>query len=322
MYIKDRQKKLVRMVKIEHLFYQNPGGLTVEQIAETCGVSKKTIYRDLADLEESIYLPIYKDQNRLRIDPHSFIPLTVINMHEALCIFMAIRLMSRYSQRYDPFVASTFQKLNSTVPSPLRDQVQKTLDWMLKLPQDKRSEVILNTIAQAMVKSQRVKITYQSLAGAKPTERIIQPYCIEPAAVGHANYVIAYCQKVKDIRTFKIERVLTAQLMEQSYSIPLDFDANKFFSSGWGIVSEGEMKIIKMHLKPSVAKITQEVIWHPSQKLEMCKDGEAVMTVNVVDTPEFYNWILGWGDEIEVLSPAEVRKNVIEKAKKTIQVYA
>ena len=330
MYIKDRQKKLVRLVQIEHLFYQHPSGLTIEQIAKTCGVSTKTIYRDLAVLEESIYLPIrrerkllteHKNKYVLSIEPRSFIPLTVINMHEALRIFMAIRLMSRYSNRYDPFVASTFQKLNSTVPPPLREQIQNTLDWMMKLPEDKRSEGILDAIIQAMVKSQRVKITYKSLGDSKPIERIIQPYCLEPAAAGHATYVVAYCQKAKDVRTFKIERIIKAELTEQAYKIPPDFNANQHFNTGWGIVSDGDLKTIKMRLVPGLAKISQEIIWHPSQKIEMQKDNSATMIVTVVDTPEFYNWVLGWGEEIEVLSPIDVRNNLIEMAKRTLGIY-
>jgi len=322
-FVKDRQKKLVRMVKIEHLFYQNPQGQTLEELAEKCMVSKKTITRDIADLEESIYLPVYQERNfdkktRYKIDPHNFVPLTAINMQEAMCIFMALRLMSRHAYRYDPNIASTFEKLNSTVPSPLRDQIQKTLEWMMHLPEDKRSGDIRNTIAQAMVNSQRVKITYK---GKEKSNRTIQPYCIEPAATGHASYVIAFCQKAKDVRTFKIERIESAVLLKQKYAIPLDFDASKYFSTGWGIESEGQVKTIKMRLKPGAAKNSREVIWHPSQKIDMHKDGSALMTVKVVDTSEFYNWVLGWGDEIEVLLPVDVRQNVIDMATKTIKVY-
>ena len=76
-----------------------------------------------------------------------------------------------------------------------------------------------------------------------------------------------------------------------------------------------------MRLVPGLAKISQEIIWHPSQKIEMQKDNSATMIVTVVDTPEFYNWVLGWGEEIEVLSPIDVRNNLIEMAKRTLGIY-
>ena len=53
----------------------------------------------------------------------------------------------------------------------------------------------------------------------------------------------------------------------------------------------------------------------------MQKDNSATMVVTVVDTPEFYNWVLGWGEEIEVLSPIDVRNNLIEMAKRTLGIY-
>lgn len=290
-------------------------------LAEKCRTTRRTVYRDIQVLETSEFLRFWRDKGRIGIVQGSFIPLTLLTVHEALCIFLAVRLMSRYSNRYDAFVASTFQKLNSAVPSPLKEQVSKTLDWMVKLPADRRSSTVLHTVAEAWVKNQRVRIAYRSLADEKPAVRVIEPYCVEPAAAGHANYVVAYCHKARGIRTFKIERIHSAEILQQKYAIPWEFDASKHFSPAWGIVAEGEAKNIRMRLKPGLARIAQEVVWHPSQKLETRKDKSAAMTVTVVDTPEFYNWVLGWGDEIEVLSPADVRQNLIEKARKTVAVY-
>lgn len=39
--------------------------------------------------------------------------------------------MLNYAHRYDPNIASTFTKLNSIVPLPLREQIQKTMDLSL-----------------------------------------------------------------------------------------------------------------------------------------------------------------------------------------------
>ncbi len=41
----------------------------------------------------------------------------------------------------------------------------------------------------------------------------------------------------------------------------------------------------------------------------------------VADTVDFYSWILGWGEKIEVLEPRQVREHVINTAKRIVKVY-
>jgi len=171
--------------------------------------------------------------------------------------------------------------------------------------------------------SQRqIKITYQSLEANNATERIIDPYFIEPAAPGHASYVIAYCHQRKEIRIFKVERISSAELTNVSYSIPQDFDANKYFASSWGIVVEDEVKTVKLRITdPEIVRILSETIWHPSQKFEKQKEGSTIMTLQITGTYEFLAWVLGWGEKIEVLKPPEIREHIIKTIRAMKNVY-
>jgi len=54
----------------------------------------------------------------------------------------------------------------------------------------------------------------------------------------------------------------------------------------------------------------RESIWHPSQKLSDGPKGSVNMTVTVTGTLEITPWILGWGDAVEVLAPADLRKKI------------
>lgn len=38
-------------------------------------------------------------------------------------------------------------------------------------------------------------------------------------------------------------------------------------------------------------------------------------------TVELCSWILGWGEKVEVLEPAELRQNIINTAKAMLDVY-
>jgi len=318
----DKLAKTQRLFKIWLLLATNPDGYTINELAGRFGVNIRTVYRDMETLGTDLKVPVYNDKRRWKIAEGYILPPIQFTLSEALNIFLAARLVLRYSNRYDPNAEATFTKLSMVLPPKLAEQVRKTMDWMQRLEKNEKHLRILATVAEAWVSQRRLRIAYQSLPAEKVTERIIEPYYIEPAVPGHASYVIAYCHRTGEVRTFKIERIKTAELTSDSYIIPPDFDANEFFGSSWGIVVEGEPKTIKLKIiDPEIMRIMEETTWHPSQVLEKQLDGSLIMTLRVTDTVDFYSWILGWGEKIEVLEPKELRQEVMNTAKKMVRIY-
>ena len=117
-------------------------------------------------------------------------------------------------------------------------------------------------------------------------------------------------------------RIKKAELTHEPYTIPPDFDANKFFSSSWRVIVDGEVKTVTLKIvDPEIMRIMEETLWHPSQVLKMQKDGSMRMILKVTDTVDFYSWIMGWGEKIEVIEPKEIREEIMKTAKATLQVY-
>lgn len=318
----DRLRKTERLIKIWLLLYQNPHRFTAKDIAEKYGVDVRTIYRDLEALQDQLGVPISEEGSRRGIAEGYHLPPIRFSLPEALNIFLSARLMLSYAHRYDPNIEATFFKLNSVIPSPLREQIQKTMDWMHTLPRDERYLRTLTELARAWAERRRVVITYRALDAEKAIERTIEPYFIEPAAVGHASYVIAYCHYAGAIRNFRIGRIENIRVADETYTIPPSFDANRYFGPAWGVSVEGEVKTIRLRFAKGVARLVEGTVWHPSQVLERRKDGSLVMTVQVMDTIEFLRWILWWGEDVEVLLPPEIRKAVMETAEAVREVYA
>lgn len=317
----SKTDRTARLLNVEHLLYQKPSGLTVEEIANFCGVTKRTTYRDLKALEDVLKVPIWQEGIRRGIVEGHFLPPIRFTVPEALNVFLAARLMLNYARRYDPNMASIFTKLNSIVPSPLREDIQKTLEWMQRQPRNDKYLQVLATLAKAWLSRHRVKIFYKALDARKATERTIEPYFIEPAATGHSSYIIAYCHYTNSVRIFKIERIEAIEITSEPYVISPDFDANAYLSSSWGIVVEGEVKTIKLRFAPVLARLMEETIWHPSQVVQKQRDGSVIMTLRVTDTVDLYSWVMGWGDRVEVLEPKELRREVIESAKAMLAMY-
>jgi predicted DNA-binding transcriptional regulator YafY len=134
--------------------------------------------------------------------------------------------------------------------------------------------------------------------------------------------VIGYCHYKKEVCTFKVERIESATVLPETYSIPPDFDANKLFGSSWGIVVDGEVKTIRLKINdPALSRILSETVWHPSQTFQKRSDGSTVMTIKVTNTPELCTWIMGRGEKVEVLAPPEIRRHMAETAENMTKLY-
>jgi predicted DNA-binding transcriptional regulator YafY len=318
----DRLKKTERLIKIWILLHNNPQGYTAKELSEKFEVDPRTIYRDMTILGEDLKVPVYDDKKRWKLDEKRVLPPIRFTVPEALDIYLAARLMLGYDKRYDPNIDATFSKLGSIMPQPLGEQVQKTVDWMHTLPKDERYVRTMSEVARAWVTKHQARIVYRSLEAEQATERIIEPYFIEPAATGHASYVIAYCHLKGKIRNFRIGRIENIQLTDKTYTIPTDFDANKYFGPAFGVLVEGEVETVKLKFAPKVATLATETVWHQSQVLEKQKDGSVLMTLQVMDTVEFLRWVLWWGAGVEVLEPEKLRQGVIDAAKDMLQIYS
>jgi hypothetical protein len=71
-----------------------------------------------------------------------------------------------------------------------------------------------------------------------------------------------------------------------------------------------------------VAQNVAEVAWHKTQRLEFRADGSLDFHVTVSGLGEISWWILGYGDQAEVVQPPELRRIVAGHAARMIEKYA
>lgn len=316
-----KQNRLARLLRVEHLLCQNPQGISVTDIARLCQVSKRTAYRDLGDLETVLKVPLTTDKNLWKVMEGHFLPPIHFTLTEGLSVFLAIRLLYNYCNKYNPDIESTFTKLNSIMPVPFQRQISQTLDKMHDRITDEDNYQTMALLCRAWAEQRKVSIIYRALGKEDYSEREVSPYFIEPAAAGHSAYLIGRCSKSNEIRTFKLERIRSLKMLDKKYEIPAAFDIDKYHSPYWGILVDGEVKDIKLKFVPEVGRIMQETTFHPSQRSEILPDQSVLVRFCLADTPDFVSWVLSWGERVEVLAPEGLKKKVRETAQGIIKIY-
>jgi len=310
-----------RLIFVLHLLNCNTHGLTLKAVASHCGVSIRTTRRDLKALDAEFGAKFGKEDGRWVLMPGAVLPPVLFSLPEAMAVFMAVRLLLAQSSVYNRDIETTFTKLGAVVPPILRSEIARTLDWMRRHRPDGTMVKMLNIISRCWIERRRVKIRYWTLNALTAEERVIEPYFVQPSAIEHAVYVFAFCHVRREIRTFRLDRIIEAQALTDTYEIPPGFDANEYLTSFWSVTTTGEPRVVKLRFRKEVARIAAETFWHPSQVTEMQTDGSAVVTMKLALTRDLVSFVLGWSDMVEVLQPEALRRKVVGAARHLLEMY-
>ena len=79
---------------------------------------------------------------------------------------------------------------------------------------------------------------------------------------------------------------------------------------------------VSVRFSPLVAQNVSEVTWHKTQRVKFREDGSLEYSVQVSGLNEIAWWILGYGDQAEVLQPAKLRRLVAQRARNMCAMYA
>jgi proteasome accessory factor B len=308
-----KRDRLARFYRVVRFLEGRPEGATPGEIAAFVGVSRRTAYRDLAALEEEIGIPLWADDGRWGVDGRAFLPALRLTLAEATAVFLAARLMAKYADAYDPDLAGAFQKLAEALPGELGRHVERTLEVMARRPPDPVGARHLLLLVRGWAERRVVELTYDPSVNqpGRPTRTArVHPWLIEPSATTHALYLIGFDEARGAQRTFKVERIRQVTLTAEHFEPPAPGTVETLLERAWTIIADqGEVEVV-LRFDPAAAGRVAEASWHPTQAIEPAGDGGLTWRATVSGTIEIRSWILGWGDEVEVLEPASLRDEV------------
>jgi proteasome accessory factor B len=312
-----------RLSEIEALLRRNPSGLTSTEIAEALEVDASTIRRDLARLS-SQGIEIHKRGRRYHIKFHRAMHTLRLTPDEVLVLYLACRLLSRQQSNRNPHAEEVMKKLAETVQDDaprFANYIEDAALVQRLLPLDEKYLMVLETLTQAWSEAHIVEIQYRDRNGDL-TNRRFHPYCIEPYGPTNSCYTIGFDELRNELRTFKLDRVVSAQLTDEGFTIPININPNRLFAEAWGVIwRETSLQTVELLFSGDTAKLAREAFWHPSQRIKEQPDGSCLITFQVSEPLEMKTWILQWGASVEVVSPPGLRKVIIEEIRHLAMRY-
>lgn len=182
-------------------------------------------------------------------------------------------------------------------------------------------QMYLTSIIEAMRDNLSLEMTYQSFWRDAPNIFEIYPYCIK--VFKQRWYVIGYSPYKDCILIYALDRIRHIRISQNNFQLPKNFDGETFFTDCFGIVAGNELQTEDVLIK--VYKIQDSYIralpLHHSQKEVENTSDYTIFSYHIKPSFDFRQELLSHGSEIEVLSPAWFRDEIVEIISEQYAVY-
>ncbi len=314
--------------QVERLLRMSHQPLSQADIARRCGVHRSTIGR----LEQSLInrgVPVrHDDQDRWYIDRNAYITNIKLQRDEALMVYLASRLLARYSDKPNQHIVVALEKMATALDAiswPLGNHINNTTQALRSRlpPTPSHHQQTLETLGRAWMEGRIVDIQYHPLRAKQPFRHRFAPYFLEPSAIGFSTYAIGHSDPPGKLRTRKLERIESIVLTNETFEVPATFDAVKLLEGAWGIWFDEEDKPtpVTLHFSQRVERRVRESHWHPSERAEPQLDGTLLWHAEIDVVEEFIPWVRSWGIDCEVVEPAELRQQMTSEVYQQARQY-
>lgn len=284
--------KIDRLIGILAILLQQEK-VTAPYLAEKFEVSRRTINRDIEVLCKA-GIPVATAQGKnggLSIMDGYRIDRTLLTSKEMESILTGLRSLdsvsgtNRYQQLMDKLsVGGNVCSADGHIVIDLSSYYKSSLAPKIEL------------IQSAIEECQRVCFTYYSAKGE--SRREIEPYLL--VFQWTSWYVWGYCLKRQDYRLFKLNRMLEVKRSEKSFTAREVPPYRVAPEEAFPITME-----VKVLFEPAAKwRLIEEF---GPESFSETEDGRLLFQFGFADRENLFSWLLSFGDQAQLLEPAELR---------------
>jgi predicted DNA-binding transcriptional regulator YafY len=299
-------------------------GATLEELAEACEVSTRTIRRKLRALEEA-GIPIDEttdmDRRKRYSINHKLVPSTHVSFEpfEAAALFVAEGMMAAMGGLPLAREAqAALDKATQGVPAAFRQELEQLLGALHGSIQGRHAYAPFGTrfinLVDAVSERWPVEIVYRSLGRDEAKTHLVHPYMLH-CQTGTV-YLVARKPDNPKTLTFTLDRIEEVKVRDDElFDRDLGFDPAKFVAESFGGYHEGEVVEVKVRFEAAVAKVIREREWHASQQITDLDDDAIDVTFQTAGPTGVMHWTHSFLPFARVISPDWLVERQLEDAK-------
>ncbi|MCU1785327.1 YafY family transcriptional regulator [Pseudomonas sp. 13B_2.1_Bac1] len=203
-----------RLIELMQVLRRHRGVVSGLELAREAGVSLRTIYRDVATLQEMGANIEGEAGVGYILRPGFLLPPMSFTEEEIHALAAGAQWVSRQT---DETLARAAQNALAKIGGVLPAEMQKALDddaFYIGHQRKDVAELDLRLIRQAMREQRKMRILYTDQAGA-PSERTIWPIML--GFVKSRRFIAGWCELREDFRLFRTDRIAKAEILSDCY---------------------------------------------------------------------------------------------------------
>lgn len=306
----------------------NTGTTTFAAIQEALGISRAQLKRDLAYMRERFNAPIEYDRDaggyrfgKPSAGPRYELPGLWFSAEEAHALLTMHQLLKGLDgEILGPHFEPLLARLRAVLGTGDHDW-QEVENRIRVIPIGRREAQAghFGVAAGALLKRRRLLIRHYNRAEDRETGREVSPQRL----VHYRDnwYLDAWCHLRNDLRSFAVDAIREAQLLDGRAKEVAQAELDEYLAAGYGIFAGRRLEWATLKFTPESTRWVAAQRWHPRQRARVEKDGSYVLELPYADDRELVMEILKFGPEVEVLSPAGLRKRVAERLRAAAKRY-
>ena len=322
-----RGDQLARQWLLIQRLARSRGGAGLDDLAESLGCVRRTVYRDLDALmlagfpvvsEKRDGRVLYRFLDTFRLGDVPFTPDEILALAFGEDLLRALE-----GTVFHDSIHSALAKIRAGLGPELKEYLARLGESFRVLPGPHKSYAkmreAIQLLNQAVLERRTLRIRYRTGRTGALSVRELDPYRVWYRS--GALYVVGFDHKSREIRTFAVDRIRAASATTRRFTVDPGFDFDATIGASFGVIAEPATRV-RIRFEKRWASYVEEHIWHASQQLSHLPGGRLELAMEVGGTAELRTWILSFGSGAEVLEPARLRDEVTAELRGALERYA
>ena len=206
----------------------------------------------------------------------------------------------------------TFNALNIT------DRLSNFIYFEKRKPQGTEH---LYGVLHAIKNNKQIKYEYYKYWDETHSIKTVEPYALKEFK--QRWYILAKDTKDGYIKTFALDRMSDLSICKQSFMPNTEFDLNDYFKNCFGIISSRgkDLEEVLLSFSPMQGKYIKSMPLHESQHIVIENENETRVSLQVYPTFDLVQELLSYGDNVKVLGPQSLIKEMKLNLSKALELY-